>query len=180
LDTKQVRFCGFGGQGIILAGLIFSHAGIADGKWVTSTSTYGAAARGGACRCDVVISDEPIIFPQVIKPDILIPMSQPAYDRYIGDIERGIGIVIYDEGVMPREIGELEQIGIPATRVAIEELGNEIVANMIILGAIIEMTSIVSKEALISATRENVPETFTELNVKALDIGFNLGRKVRL
>ena len=99
-------------------------------------------------------------------------------DRYIGDIERGI--VIYDEGVMPREIGELEQIGIPATRVAIEELGNEIVANMIILGATIEMTSIVSREALISATRENVPETFTELNVKALDIGFNLGRKVRL
>ena len=98
MGTKQVRLCGFGGQGIVLAGLIFGRAGIADGKWATSTSSYGAAARGGACLSDIVISDQPIIFPQVIKIDILVPMSQQAYDKYIGDVERGISIVIYDEG----------------------------------------------------------------------------------
>ena len=175
MGTKQVRLCGFGGQGIVLAGLIFGRAGIADGKWATSTSSYGAAARGGACLSDIVISDQPIIFPQVIKIDILVPMSQQAYDKYIGDVERGISIVIYDEGVVPREIGGLEQIGIPATKIAIEEFGNEIVANVIILGAIVKMTDIVSKEALISATKESVPERFREINAKAVDIGFSFG-----
>ncbi len=111
----------------------------------------------------------------MIKIDILVAMSQQAYDKYIGDAERGISIVIYDEGVVPREIDQLEQIGIPATKAAIEELGNEIVTNVVILGAIVKMTGIVSKEALISATRESVPERFRETNVKAVDIGFSLG-----
>lgn len=178
--TNQVRFCGFGGQGVILAGLILGHAGIADGKWVASSSTYGPAARGGACRSDVVISDQYIVFPQVIKIDVLVSLSQQGYDRYIGGVKGSTSIVIYDGEIVPKEFNDLKQVRIPATKAAIEELGNEIVANMIILGSMVEMTSVVRKEALIGATKERVPERFQDLNIRAVEIGFRLGAgKVR-
>jgi 2-oxoglutarate ferredoxin oxidoreductase subunit gamma len=175
MGIKQVRFCGFGGQGVILAGLVLGHAGIANGKWAASSSTYGPAARGGACRSDVVISDQPIIFPQAINVDILVAMSQQAYDRYIRDVQGGTGLVILDEGVVPKKIDGLQQNGISATKAALEKLGNVIVANMVILGATVEISGLVSKEALIAASGKNVPEKFREINLKAIDLGFELG-----
>jgi len=173
--TNQVRFCGFGGQGVILAGLILGHAGIADGKWVASSSSYGPAARGGACRSDVVISDQPIIFPQVIQIDILVSLSQQGYDRYIKEVKGSTGISIYEGGIVPKESPGLKQVQIPAQKAAAEELENEIVANMIILGSMVEMTGVVKKEALVRATTERVPEAFRDLNIRAVEIGFKLG-----
>ena len=82
MPTKQVMLCGLGGQGIVLAGAILGQAAFNDGKWVSSTGSYGAAARGGACRAEVVISETPIIFPYVIAADMLIAMYQTAHDKY--------------------------------------------------------------------------------------------------
>ena len=178
--TKQVRFCGFGGQGVILSGLILGHAGILDGKWVASSGTYGPSARGGACRSDVVISDQSVVFPQVIKIDILVSLSQEGYDRFIGQVKESSGVVIYDAGIVPKEIKDLKQIPIPATKTAAEDLGNEIVANMIILGSMVGMTGVVGKKALLEATRERVPERFRDLNLRAIEIGFKVGaEKIR-
>jgi 2-oxoglutarate ferredoxin oxidoreductase subunit gamma len=175
VNTKQIRLSGFGGQGIVLAGLVLSHAGIIDGKWVATTSTYGAAARGGACRSDIVISDQPIIFPQVTQIDIFVPMSQQAYSKYIENVSQVDGLVAYNEGVVaPLEIDGLKQVGIPATRTAVEKLENEIVANMIILGAMVELTGVVSKTALISTAKEHIPERFKDMNIKAIDVGFDM------
>jgi len=174
-EIKQIRLCGFGGQGIILAGTILGHAGINDGKWVAGSNSYGAAARGGSCRAEVVISDRPIAFPLVIKADILVAMSQKAYDEYIEDVGEN-GLVIYDEPVSINEIGHLEQVGIPATSVATRELNNKQVANVVILGAAVEMTRIVSREALIAAIESNVQAGFQTLDLKALELGFKLGR----
>lgn len=171
---KQIRLCGFGGQGIILAGTILGHAGINDGKWVAGSNSYGAAARGGACRAEVVMSDKPIAFPLVIKADILVAMSQKAYDGYIEDVGEN-GLVIYDEQVSINEIGHLEQVGIPATSVATRELNNKQVANIIILGAAVEMTRIVSREALVAAIEGNVQAKLQALDLKALELGFKLG-----
>lgn len=175
METKQVRFCGFGGQGIILAGMILGHAAVREGKHVASSGTYGPAARGGACRSDVVISDEPIVFPQVIRADALVAMSQQAYDRYLGNVAAGSGLVLYDQGIVPRETEGLHQIGIPATKAAVEELGNEVVANMIILGAAAALTGIASPKALLAAARENAPQKYRQANRKALELGFRLG-----
>ncbi len=160
---------------MILAGMILGHAAMADDKWVASSSTYGGAARGGACRSDVVISDQPIIFPQVMKIDILIPMSQQAYNRFIKEVTGGTGLVIYDQGLAPKEIEKLKQVEIPATRSAIEELGSELFANMILLGSTVEMTKVVSRNALLRAAEKNTPEGFREKNLRALDFGFRLG-----
>lgn len=173
-EIKQIRVCGFGGQGIILAGTILGHAGINDGKWVVGSSSYGAVARGGPSRADVILSDKPIIFPYLIEADILIALSQEAYDKHIEEVKRD-SIVIYDEQlVSPRDI-RLKQIGIPATNVAIEEL-NKQVANIIILGATVEMTKITTNDALIAAIEETVEQRFKDSNLKAVNTGFKLGR----
>ena len=82
-SAKQVRLSGFGGQGVVLAGTILGHAAIRDGKWVAGSSSYGAQARGGSARSDVVIADGPVVYPHVIEADILIALSQTAYDKYV-------------------------------------------------------------------------------------------------
>lgn len=174
---KQAVLCGYGGQGIVLAGTILGQAAFNDGKWVSGTNSYGAAARGGSCRAEVVISDRPIIFPYVSEIDILIAMYQTAYSKYIGQVKPEEGVVIYDDGfVSPEEITGLRYVPIPATRTAIEELNSGIVANVIILGATVEITGLVTIDALRSAVAEVVPERLRELDLKAVDIGFKLGR----
>ncbi|OGN91613.1 MAG: hypothetical protein A2Z75_06085 [Chloroflexi bacterium RBG_13_50_10] len=173
---KQVILCGLGGQGIVLAGTILSQAAFNDGRWVSSTNSYGAAARGGACRAEVVISERPIIFPYVIAADMLIAMCQTAYDKYIGRVKPGEGVVIYDERFVPEEMKGLEYVGIPASSTAIEELNNGMAANVIILSAAVEITDIVSEKELKSAIEEIVPERLRDLNLKAMNIGFRLGR----
>jgi len=174
-EIKQIRLCGFGGQGVILAGTILGYAGINDDKWVAGSSSYGAAARGGACRADVIISDKPIRFPHIIKADILIAMSQKAYNVYIENVEKGAGIVIYDEQIVStKEISGLKQIGVPVTNTAIRELNSKLVANIVILGAAVGITKIVNRDALISAIEKNVPERFKVLNLEAVKLGFKL------
>jgi 2-oxoglutarate ferredoxin oxidoreductase subunit gamma len=173
---KQVILCGFGGQGIVLAGTILGQAAFNGGKWVSSTASYGAAARGGACRAEVVISERPIIFPYVVAADTLIAMCQTAYDKYIGRVKPGEGVVIYDERFVPDEMEGLKYVGIPATRTAIEELNNGMAVNVIILSAAVQMTDVVSKKELESAIAEIIPERLRELNLRAMNIGFRLGR----
>ncbi|MCL0058224.1 2-oxoacid:acceptor oxidoreductase family protein [Dehalococcoidia bacterium] len=176
-EIKQIRLCGLGGQGIVLGGTILGHAGINDGKWVAGSSSYGAEARGSACRSEVIISDEPIIFPHVTRPDILIAMSQEAYDKYIKDMGRDEETVIYDEQmVCTKEISGLRQLGFPAGNVATKELENKLVANVVILGIVAEVTRIVSQDALLSAIEKNVPERFKALNLRAAELGLALGR----
>ncbi|MBW2038085.1 MAG: 2-oxoacid:acceptor oxidoreductase family protein [Deltaproteobacteria bacterium] len=175
VELKQVRLCGFGGQGIILAGVILGYAAISDGKWVAGSSSYGAQARGGYARSDVVISEEPIVFPHVIEADILIAMAQTAYERYIEDSTTD-AVVLFDEGmVSPRTLDGVKQVGISATSCAIEELDQKQVANIVILGAAVAITGVVSKEALVSAIKENVDERFRDLNLKTVEAGFALG-----
>lgn len=175
---EQVMLCGFGGQGIILTGTILGQAAFNDGKWVSGINSYGAAARGGTCRAEVIISDSPISFPRVIEADILIAMHHTAFDKYIGKVKRRDAVVIYDpRTIFPKKIEGLKYVSIPATKAAIEELNNGMVANVIMLGAAVEITRVVSKAALKSAVVENVRERLRELNLRALEIGFELGRK---
>jgi len=179
--STQVRLCGFGGQGVILAGTILGYAGINDGKWVASSSSYGTAARGGSCRSDVIISDKPIGFPHVIRADILVAMSQKAYDVYIKDIKPEGGIVIYDEQtVSTKEISGLKRVAVSATDTAIRELDSKQVANIVILAAAVGITKMVSRNALISAIKGNIPERFKDLNLKAVELGFKLGNEAIL
>jgi 2-oxoglutarate ferredoxin oxidoreductase subunit gamma len=178
-NLTQIRLCGYGGQGVILAGTILGHAAINDDKWVSGSNSYGAQARGGSARSEVIISHNPITYPHVIKADILIAMSQTAYDEYIQDVAEKNALVLYDDMIVhSRDINGVQQIGIPATKTSIDELDNKQVANIVMLGASVVITGIVSEESLISSIETNVGQRFRELNLKALEVGYMLGKKI--
>jgi len=174
---KQIRLCGFGGQGIVVAGVILGQAGISDGRWVAGSSSYGAQARGGYTSSDVVISDEPIVFPHVLKADILIAMSQQAYDRYIEDIASHAVILFEQQLVTPCTLHGITQRGIPATMRAIEELDQKQVATIVMLGAAVTATGIVSRQSMLSALQSTVSKKFLEVNIKSVELGFSLGEQ---
>ncbi len=177
-EIKQVRLSGYGGQGVVLAGVLLGEAGVIDGRYVAGSNSYGAQARGSGCRSEVIFSSGPIDFPHLITADILIAMSQGAYNQYAGDVRELEGIVFYDQGQMiPREGLHLSQIGIPATEQALKKLKSKQVANIVFLGALIQTTKIVSLEAMEKAMKTHVGERFRDLNLKALRLGLELGEK---
>jgi len=178
-NLKQIRFCGYGGQGVVLAGTILGHAAINDDKWVAGSNSYGAQARGGSARSEVVIAKNPITYPHVIKADILIAMSQAAYDEYIQDVAEQSALVLYDDMIVhPRDMHGVQQIGVPATKTSIDAFNNKQVANIVMLGASVVITGIVSEKSLILSIQTNVGQRFRELNLKALEVGYRLGKKI--
>jgi len=178
-EITQVRLSGFGGQGVVLAGVLLGEAGVLDGKYVAGSNSYGAQARGSGCKSEIVFSNGPIDFPHLITADILVAMSQGTYDIYYGDVREATGLILYDEGQVTRKEGlRIKQMGVPATKHALKELKNKQVANIVLLGALIEATRIVSLGAMERALQTHVSERFRRLNLKALHLGLELGRQV--
>jgi 2-oxoglutarate ferredoxin oxidoreductase subunit gamma len=178
MARKEIRFAGFGGQGLLLAGIMLGNAAtIRAGKHAAQTQSYGTEARGGASQCNVVIDDEPITYVGVVRPDVFVCMSQEAYDKLIGDVREG-GTVFYDADLVKiKDVQGAKQIPIAATKTAIDLLGRKIVANMVILGALVEATKILNAEIVKACIRDNVPEGTEELNLKAFDEGRRLYRE---
>jgi 2-oxoglutarate ferredoxin oxidoreductase subunit gamma len=178
-EIKQIRLSGFGGQGVVLAGMLLGEAGVIDGRIVAGSNSYGAQARGSGCQSEIVLSEGPIDFPHLTTADILIAMSQGAYQLYYEDVKELSGLILYDQGqVIPKEGLKVRQVGIPATQSALGELKNRQVANIVFLGALIEITKIVSPRAMRKAIGTHVSERFKDLNLKALQLGLTLGRGV--
>jgi len=175
----EIRFSGFGGQGIIRCGLITGKAlSLYDNKHATMTQSFGPEARGSACSSQLVVSEDRVLYPYIIRPEILISMSQEAYDKYEPEL-RDDGILIIDKDlVKPRPLrGKIKLFAIPSTRFA-EELGNRIIANLVMLGFFTAVTKIVSPEAMKKALPGLVPTRFLELNKKAFDKGYAYGLEV--
>lgn len=176
---RQVRLSGFGGQGVVLAGLLLGQAGVLDGKYISGSTSYGAQARGSGCKSEIVFSDGPVDFPHLTTADILIAMSQGAYNTYCTDVREPSGLIFYDQGlVTPKEDLRVKQLGISATDVSVKRLNNKQVSNIVFLGALMEVTRIVSPAAMRKAISIHVSERFKSLNLKALRVGMELGRKV--
>ena len=174
----EVRFSGFGGQGIVTAGIILARAAsIHDGKNAVQTQSYGPEARGGASRSEVIISDEDILYPKVLRPDIFVVMSGEAMQKYLRDLKRD-GTVIYDSSLIKTPPNRGRAYPVPATLLAKREVGKPIVANIILLGALTAITGVVSREAIEKAVLESVPKGTEEMNRKALHIGFAEGEKL--
>ena len=173
-DVVQVRFCGFGGQGIVLMGLLLADAAVRDGLWAAGSNSYGAQARGSACQSEAVLSTGPVDFPRVLEADLLVAMSQQAYERFLPDLKPD-GLVVYDDPhVQVKQDAPQRHAPVPATRKAVEELGNKQVANTLMLASSVCLTDVVSPEALKEAVRENVPSRFIEINLRALEMGYAL------
>ncbi|MDH5266072.1 MAG: 2-oxoacid:acceptor oxidoreductase family protein [Candidatus Bathyarchaeota archaeon] len=167
---------GFGGQGTLLAGAVLGKAAVYDGKKAVQTRSYGAEARGGAARSEIIVADEEIDYQMVIEADVLIAMSQLAFDRYISKVKSN-GIVIVDEDIVkPKHTlsKEFEILKIPATRIASKELKQPIVANMIMVGVLIALTKIVTNKSLIKSIEDSVPKETKKINIEALKKGLEL------
>ena len=173
----QVCLSGFGGQGIILAGLLLGQAGVTDGRYVSGSSSYGAQARGSDCTSEIVFSDHPIDYPHLIEADYLIAMSQKTYDLSSKEVMEGSGLILYDQGIVtPKEDLKVKQVGFPATEYSVKKLKNKQMANILLLGAFVEITKLVSLKAMKKAMSTHVSEQFKEINLKALQLGMELAR----
>lgn len=165
----EIRLAGSGGQGLILAGIILAEAaGIYEGKFVCQTQSYGPAARGGASKAEVVISDAEIDYPKAIQPDVLLAMNQKSLDTYSSDLKPE-GLLLVDATLVP-EVPFERFIAIPFTQLA-RELGKEMVANIVALGALAALSGAVTLESLEKAVLARVPKGTEELNKKALQAG---------
>lgn len=179
-ERKEICLSGSGGQGLILAGIILAEAaGIHDGFEVVQTQSYGPEARGGASRSEVVIGDEKIDYPKVIQSDILLALTQEACDKYVKNLSAD-GILLIDStnvSKKPDFSGMIYQY--PITEDAVKVLGNQLVTNIISLGIIVQLTKIVSKDAIKKAVLSRIPARVKDLNVKALEYGFQIGEKMK-
>jgi len=175
----EIRFAGFGGQGIIKSGIIVAAvACIHSGKNAVQTQSYGPESRGGACKSEVVISEEEIDFPKVVEPDILVVMSQHAYNEYVENVKPG-GVVIMDPDMIPceKDLKNVKIFRIPATKIA-EELGRKIVANIVMLGAFVSITNLLDINAVKESIKANIPKGTEELNLTAFEKGYEYGKNL--
>ena len=170
----EMRFSGLGGQGIILAGIIMAEAAsIYGGKNASQSQSYGPESRGGASKSEVIISDEEIDYPKATSIDAMLAMTQEACTKYCKDIKDGGILLVDSDEVKNIPSGNFKAYSFPITTIARNELGKTIVANIIALGMITELTKIISHEALEKAVLARVPAAFLDLNKKALQIGFD-------
>jgi len=174
--TWEVRFSGFGGQGIVRCALITGKAlSMYDNKFATMTQSFGPEARGGACASQLVISESRVLYPYVTLPGVLVALSQDSYNTYEPKLRDG-GVLIYEEDlVQPKaDTGRVQMYAAPVTRMA-EEIGNRIFANLVTLGCFAAITKIVSAEAMKNALPGLVPDRFLSVNEKAFDRGYEYG-----
>lgn len=176
MERCRIVFSGSGGQGIITAAILIAEAAVLyEGLMATQTQSYGAEARGGVTRADVIIADQRINFPLVNQPNILVCLTQEAYDKYSSIIRPG-GILITDNRyVLTQKRLSAQQRELPIYQTIIDKIGNPIVLNICMLGALIGMTKLISFESVMKAIETHVPANSLVMNKKALSLGIELG-----
>ena len=177
MAKTEIRVGGLGGQGVILCGhIIGKAASIYDDKHATLIQAFGPEARGSACSAQVTVSDEPIGYPYVKNPDILVVMSPDAYTQFVPQLKPG-GIAALRGGAGQARRAAARRArrryGIPATRFA-EELGRRLVLNIVMVGFFAGVTGLVSPEAIEKAVRDSVPKGTEDLNMRALPQGLRV------
>ncbi|MGD8395733.1 MAG: 2-oxoacid:acceptor oxidoreductase family protein [Candidatus Eiseniibacteriota bacterium] len=164
---KEIRICGYGGQGIVLSGVILGEAAVMAGHEAVQTQSYGPESRGGAARSEVVIASEPIDYPRVTAADVTVALSQPAYDRYVAGHEGGLVVVDRDL---------VQANGVQAlhfTKTA-ERVGHKIVTNIVMLGYLGSILGLIPDDVFEAAVIRNVPPGTESMNRAAIQAGREL------
>ena len=172
MRLTELRIAGFGGQGVILSAVVLGKAAsIYENGFATMTQNFGPEARGGACSAQLVISDSPVLYPYVTRPDIMVIMSQEAYNRFASELRPGGVLIIEEDLVRVSDLkGDLKVYSVPATRFA-EELGKRMVLNSVLVGFFTAVTKLLSADSVRKAVADSVPSASRELNLKAFDRG---------
>ena len=177
MERCRMVFSGSGGQGVITAAIILAEAAVLhEGLEAVQTQAYGAAARGGATRSDVIIADTPINFPKVNQPNVLVCLTQEAYNKFVGIIRPG-GLLLSDPRfVSPSLKVDAMQREMPMYETVMEKIGKPIVFNICMLGAILGLTELVQPESIMKTLETRIPPGFLDMNRQALELGLALAR----
>jgi len=180
MERCRMVFSGSGGQGVITAAIILAEAAVLHEELTAvQTQAYGAAARGGATRSDVIISDVPINFPKVIQPNVLVCLTQEAYNKF-SDIIRPGGLLITDTRyVQPQLKVDAVQRQLPMYETVMDRIGKPIVFNICMLGAVVGLTQLVRAESIMKVLEQRIPSGFIEMNRQALELGLEMGQGVK-
>ncbi len=180
MERCRMVFSGSGGQGVITAAIILAEAAVLHEELTAvQTQAYGAAARGGATRSDVIISDVPINFPKVIQPNVLVCLTQEAYNKFY-DIIRPGGLLIMDTRyVQPQLKVDAVQRQLPMYQTVMDRIGKPIVFNICMLGAVVGLTQLVRPESIMKVLEQRIPSGFIEMNRQALELGLEMGQGVK-
>lgn len=175
-DPVQIRLSGAGGQGLITAGIILAEAALLDGKNVVQTQSYGPEARLGASKAEVILSSKKIAYPQVTKPDLLLCLSQDAFEKYFPQSGSDALVIIDSTSVECEAPAGRLIYEFPITETAVK-VGSKVVANVVALGVMNALTGLVTPTSLRMAVSKRVPERFRALNEQALEAGEKLIEK---
>jgi len=176
MATTEIKIGGFGGQGVILSGMIIGKAAaLYDKKDATMTQAFGPEARGSACSSQVIVSDSKILYPYVTRPDIMVTLSQDAYAKFGPELKDDGILIIEQDLVTPKNVPKTMKVfSVPATRIA-EELGRKMVLNIVLVGFFTAVTKLIGVDAMRQAVKSSVPAGTEELNLKAFDRGYQYG-----
>ena len=175
----KIRFSGFGGQGIVLCGVVFGRAAMMDGKNSMQTQSYGSASRGGLTRSDVCIQDGEIHDLIYDRFDVIVALSQRSYAAF-RDLLAPDGKLFYESDLVTIEDEDRARaFGVPATQLAYDEFGRKIIANMIMMGFVNEVAGLVTRDSAIATIRQHVPPGTEDLNIRAFDEGGRRGAELR-
>ena len=177
----ETRLSGEGGQGIIMGGAILAEAAILhEGRYAVQSPTYGSRVRGGPTKVDVIVSDEEIIFPRATAINFYLSLAQTSFDKYRTNLADDV-IILVDQNLvpnLPQENG-LTIYRYPFVEIAKNELGNVVLSNIIALATMVEMTDVVTREALWAAIQARVPQKYLDLNKQAMEQGFEIATQLK-
>ena len=179
---QEIIIAGFGGQGVMSTGQLLAYAGLVEDKHVSWIPSYGPEMRGGTANCSVTISDNPVSSPIINEPDTLIVLNRPSLDKFEKDVKPG-GLILLNSSLIDVEPKrqDVKVLKVSINELANEQLGNSRVANMILLGAFIELTGAVSIESVEGALKKVLPEyrhNLIPLNRQALELGVELAKGI--
>ena len=180
MERCRLVFSGSGGQGVITAAIILAEAAVLyENRIAVQSQAYGPAARGGSTRSDVIISDSAINYPKVVQPNVLVCLTQEAYNNFYPIIRPG-GLLITDSRYVKiqRKV-DAQQKELPMHQAVMEKIGKPIVFNICMLGAVIRLTGLVTSESIMKVLKNRIPVSFLEINRNALDLGMTLAEDVK-
>ena len=179
MGPTEIKIGGLGGQGVILGGIIIGKAAaLFDAKHSCLTQAFGPEARGSACSAQVVVDSNPILYPYVHNPHLMVAMSQDAFVKFSPELRPDGTLLIEEDLVKPTGLPPTVKVyAVPATRIA-EELGKKMVLNIVMVGFFTAVTGLVSEQAAREAVKDSVPPATIDLNMKAFDRGYAYGKQL--
>ena len=179
MERCRIIFSGSGGQGIITAAIILAEATVLhEGLNAVQSQSYGPEARGGACRSDIIIADTDILFPKVIQPNVLVCLTQEAYDKFSGLIRPG-GLLLTDSHYVKQgKKVDARQAELDMYREVMDKIGRPIVFNICMLGALVSLTQLIKPESIMKVLESRISSDVLSSNKQALELGLKIAEKI--